>query len=160
MYLPMLAAMYSKNQRSIQMNLFNKVRLFLESTHINTKRLLGIMNKIRDERTGQVMRDGRMLKTVTERDKAKLDEAHEINKQILTAAGAKPETIFRTTYESGHPACTAAIGEIIDRNQESQIKGLFVSDASAFPTPLGMPPILTIVALSKRLANHLIRFQS
>ena len=160
MYLPILVAMYAKDKRSTQMNLFNQMKLFLESTRVNTKRLLGMMTKIRDERTGQVMPDGRIYKTVTERDKAKLDEAHGINRQILIAAGAKPETIFRTAYESGHPACTAAIGEIIDRNQESQIKGLFVSDASAFPTPLGMPPILTIVALSKRLANHLISSQS
>jgi len=28
--------------------------------------------------------------------------------------------------------------------------------ASEFPSPLGMPPILTIVALSKRLSNHLL----
>ena len=158
MYLPVLVAMYSKDPTATQMNLFNQVRLLLESTRVNTKRLLGMMTKIRDERTGQVMRDGRIHKTVTERDKAKLDEAHEINKQILIAAGAIPETIFRTAYESGHPACTAAIGEIINDDQETQIKGLFVSDASAFPTPLGMPPILTIVALSKRLANLLIRF--
>ncbi|HEY94416.1 MAG TPA: GMC family oxidoreductase [Dehalococcoidia bacterium] len=160
MYLPILVAMYSKDQRSAQMNLFNQMKLFLESTRVNTKRLLGMMTKIRDERTGRVMPDGRIHKTVTEWDKAKLGEAHEINKQILIAAGAKPETIFHTAYESGHPACTAAIGEIIDRNQETQIKGLFVSDASAFPTPLGIPPILTIVALSKRLANHLISSQS
>jgi choline dehydrogenase-like flavoprotein len=160
MYLPILVTMYSKEQSTTQMNLFNQMRLFLESTRVNTKRLLGMMTKIRDERTGQVMRDGRIYKTVTEHDKAKLDEAHEINKQILIAAGAKPETIFRTAYESGHPACTAAIGEIINHNQETQIKGLFVSDASAFPTPLGMPPILTIVALSKRLANFLIQSQS
>ncbi|MFP3897957.1 MAG: GMC family oxidoreductase N-terminal domain-containing protein [Dehalococcoidia bacterium] len=160
MYPPILIAMYSREQKSPQMNLFNQMRLVLESTRVNTKRLLGMMTKIRDERTGQVMRDGKIYKAVTERDKAKLAEAHEINKQILIAAGAKPETIFRTAYESGHPACTAAIGEIIDKNQESQIKGLFVSDASAFPTPLGMPPILTIVALSKRLANLLVGLQS
>ena len=156
MYLPILVALGAKDQRSTQMNLLNQMKLFIESTRFNTKRLLGMMSKIRDERTGQVMPDGRIHKTVTERDRAKLDEAYEINRQILVAAGAKPETIFRSAYESGHPACTAAIGEIIDRNQESQIKGLFVSDASAFPTPLGMPPILTIVALSKRLANLLI----
>lgn len=156
MYLPILVALGAKDQRSTQMNLLNQMKLFIESTRFNTKRLLGMMTKIRDERTGQVMPDGRIHKTVTERDRAKLDEAYEINRQILVAAGAKPETIFRSAYESGHPACTAAIGEIIDRNQESQIKGLFVSDASAFPTPLGMPPILTIVALSKRLANLLI----
>ncbi|MGD9347840.1 MAG: hypothetical protein PVH84_18400 [Candidatus Aminicenantes bacterium] len=43
----------------------------------------------------------------------------------------------------------------IDDNQETEIKGLFLNDASVFPTPLGIPPSLTIVALSKRLANHL-----
>ena len=118
------------------------------------------MTKIRDEATGEVMNDGTIHKALTQHDKAKLDEAHEINKKILIAAGAKPDTIFRTSYESGHPACTAAIGKIIDRNQESEIKGLFVSDASAFPTPLGMPPILTIVALSKRLANYLTGVRS
>jgi choline dehydrogenase-like flavoprotein len=160
MYLPILIAMYAKDEKSTRMNLFDQMKLFLESTRVNTKHLSGMMTKIRDERTGRVMPDGRIYKTVTKRDKAKLDEAHEINKQILIAAGAKPETIFRTAYESGHPACTAAMGEVIDRNQESRIKGLFVSDASAFPTPLGMPPILTIVALSKRLARLLIKFQS
>lgn len=160
MYLPILVAMVSNEKRSTKMNLFNQMKLAMESTRVNTKRLIGIMTKIRDERTGQVMNDGRIYKTVTQRDEAKLDEAHEINKQILIAAGAKEDTIFRTSYESGHPACTAAIGEIVDNNQETQIKGLFVSDASAFPTPLGMPPILTIVALSKRLANFLIGFQS
>jgi choline dehydrogenase-like flavoprotein len=159
MYLPILVAMYSKDQRETKMNMFTQMRLVLESTRINTKRLLGMMTKIRDERTGQVTRGGKIFKNVTEQDKAKLDEAYEINKQIIIATGANPETIFRTAYESGHPACTAAIGEIINRNQESQIKGLFVSDASAFPTPLGLPPILTIVALSKRLANLLIKFQ-
>lgn len=160
MYLPILVALGAKNRKSAQMNLFNQMKLFLESTRFNTKRLLGMMTKIRDERTGQVMSDGIIHKTVTEQDKAKLDEAHEINKQILIAAGVIPETIFRSTYESGHPACTAAIGEIIDNNQQTQIKGLFVSDASAFPTPLGIPPILTIVALSKRLASILINSQS
>jgi choline dehydrogenase-like flavoprotein len=113
------------------------------------------MTKIRNEPTGEVMNDGIIHKALTQRDKAKLDEAHEINKAILFAAKAKPDTIFRASYESGHPACTAAIGKIIDKNQESQIKGLFFSDASAFPTPLGMPPILTIVALSIRLGNLL-----
>lgn len=80
-----------------------------------------------------------------------IDEAHEKNKQILIAAGVKPETIFRTTYESGRTACTATIGEIIGSNQESQIKQLYVSDASAFPTPLGMPSILTSLCYRKGL---------
>jgi choline dehydrogenase-like flavoprotein len=59
-------------------------------------------------------------------------------------------------YEAGHPCCTAAIGEVVDENQQTQLAGLYVSDAGVFPSPLGMPPILTIVALSKRLAAHLL----
>jgi choline dehydrogenase-like flavoprotein len=160
MYIPVLVAMYSDDRRSSNMTLLNQLKLGLESIRYNTKKLLGMMTKIRDEPTGEVMNDGTIHKAVTPMDRAKLDEAYEINKAILVAAGAKPDTIFRTSYESGHPACTAAIGKIIDRNQESRIKGLFVSDASAFPTPLGMPPILTIVALSIRLGNFLNRIQS
>lgn len=156
MYLPPLVAIYAKENRSNNANLFNQIKLSLEARRFNTRKLLGIMTKIRDEATGEVMNDGTIHKTLTYQDKAKLDEAHKINREILIAAGAQPDSIFRTAYEAGHPACTAAIGKIIDWNQESQIKGLFVSDASAFPTPLGMPPILTIVALSKKLASHLI----
>jgi choline dehydrogenase-like flavoprotein len=95
-------------------------------------------------------------KAITRRDIAKLDEAHKINKDILIAVGVKPDTIFCTSYKSSHPACTATTSKIVDINQESQIKSLFISDASVFPTPLGMPPILTIVALLKFIVNSKI----
>lgn len=156
MYLPIEIAVHSERKPQVDMKWLNAVRAFVKGMQIDTRRLLGMMTKIRDEPTGEVMSDGTIHKTLTETDKSKLDEAHEINKEILIAAGAKPKSIFRTEYESGHPACTAAIGKIVDRNQETEIRGLFVSDASAFSTPLGMPPILTIVALSKRLAKHLL----
>jgi choline dehydrogenase-like flavoprotein len=155
MYHPTLVAIYANDRKSTSANLFNQMKFSLEGMRYNTNKMIGLMTKIRDEPNGEVMNDGTVHKALTPGDKAKLDEAHEINKQILIAAGARPESIFRTSYESGHPACTAAIGKIIDFNQETGIKGLFVSDASAFPSPLGMPPILTIVALSKRLANFL-----
>jgi len=130
--------------------------MILRSKKVDTSHLIGMMTKIRDERTGEVYKDGTIHKHLTERDRAKLEEAHEINKQILIAAGARPETIFTGVYESGHPCCTAAMGEVVDHNLETEIKGLFVSDASVFPSPLGMPPILTIVAMSKRFAKHLL----
>ena len=44
---------------------------------------------------------------------------------------------------------------MVDSDQQTEIEGLYVSDASVLPSPLGMPPILTLVALSKRLALHL-----
>jgi choline dehydrogenase-like flavoprotein len=157
MYVPFLIALGSKPRAGpFNRNWFNIAQNYIKSLKIDTSRMLGLMTKIRDESTGRVMSNGTIHKALTETDKAKLDEAHEINKQILIAAGANPDTIFKTQYEAGHPACTAAIGKIVDKNQESEIKGLYVSDASVFPSPLGMPPILTIVAISKKLAKYLL----
>jgi len=133
-----------------------QAKMILRSKKVDTSLLIGMMTKIRDERSGEVHKDGTIHKHLTGHDRAKLEEAHEMNKAILIAAGAKPETIFTGVYESGHPCCTAAMGEVVDHNQETEIKGLFVSDASVFPSPLGMPPILTIVAMSKRLVKHLL----
>jgi len=133
-----------------------EAKMFLEARSIDTKHLIAMTTKIRDEMNGVVHNNGSISKQLTKRDKAKLEEAHVINKEILTAAGAKPETIFTGIFESGHPCCTAAIGKIVDEHQETRIKNLFVSDASVFPSPLGMPPILTIVGLSKRLSNYLL----
>jgi choline dehydrogenase-like flavoprotein len=156
MYIPFLIAQGSKGWGPFNRSWFNIVRNFAKGLSIDTSRLLGLMTKIRDESTGRVLLNGTINKTLTEEDKTKLDEAHEINKEILIAAGASADTIFKTHCEAGHPACTAAIGRVVDNNQECELEGLFVSDASVFPSPLGMPPILTIVAISKRLAKYLL----
>lgn len=153
MYVPALLVRDIEGYSPIKINTLSQIKIALKARKINEKRLIGIMTKIRDETTGEVRNDGTIIKALTTRDKKKLDEAHEINKKILIAAGADPKTIFRGVYESGHPCCTAPIGKIVDKNQETEIKGLFVSDASIFPSPLGIPPILTIVALSKKLAK-------
>lgn len=155
MYIPFLIQRDIDGKYPEKLGKFQEAQLFLRSKSIDAEHIIGMMTKIRDERTGKVHNDGTITKELTEKDLAKIDEAFEINKKILIAAGADPATIFRGVYESGHPCCTAAIGEIVDDHQETEIKGLFISDASAFPSPLGMPPTLTIVALSKRLANHL-----
>ena len=109
-----------------------------------------------DEERGAVFSDGSIEKTLTVDDIEKLDEAYEINRSILIATGVDPDSIFRGIYEAAHPCCTAAMDRIVDRNLETQIENLYISDTSVFPTPLGIPPILTIVAVSKRLANYLL----
>jgi len=137
-------------------SMLNQLKSLVKVRKIKAKRLIGMMTKIRDEITGEVRNDGSIIKSLTKNDQEKLDEAYEINKKILIASGAKPETITRGVYESGHPCCTAPMGEMVDKNQETEIANLFVSDASIFPSPLGMPPILTIVALSKKLSKYLL----
>ena len=156
MYIPLYLVRDIGGYAPVKISLANLIWIVLKSRRINPKRLIGMMTKIRDEMTGEVRNDGTIRKTLTKRDNEKLNEAHEINKKILIAAGANPKTIHRGIYESGHPCCTVSIGKIVDEHQETRIKGLFVSDASIFPSPLGMPPILTIVAFSKRLARYLL----
>ena len=58
-------------------------------------------------------------------------------------------------YRGAHPGGSAAIGEVVDVNLETSIRGLFVCDASVLPKSPGKPPILTILALSKRLAEYI-----
>jgi choline dehydrogenase-like flavoprotein len=156
MYVPYLLVRDIEGDTAVKPSLAFQLKTLLKAQRIDADRLLGMMTKIRDERTGEVRSDGTIKKALTWHDEEKLDEAHEINKRILIAAGADPKSIFRGVYESGHPCCTAAIGEVVDENQQARLAGLYVSDASVFPSPLGMPPILTIVALSKRLASHLL----
>ncbi len=140
-----------------KIDLASMTKVLLKARKVKAQYLLGMMTKIRDEITGEVKNDGSVIKEITEKDQKKLDEAYEINRDIIIAAGADPKSIVRGYYESGHPCCTAPIGKILDKNQQTEIEGVFVSDASVFPSPLGLPPILTIVAFSKRLANYLLK---
>lgn len=50
---------------------------------------------------------------------------------------------------------TAAIGRVVDTDLRTEVDGLYVCDASVLPETPGMPPIMTIVALAKRLAEAL-----
>ena len=118
-------------------------------------RLLGIMTKIRDEPTGQVNNNETFSKPITENDWKKLKEGSLISKEILTEAGADRKSIVVSKVQGGHPGGTAAIGKVVDKDLQTKLDNLFVCDASVLPTSPGMPPILTIVALAKRLAKTL-----
>jgi len=119
------------------------------------KHMLGIMVKIKDDCLGKVHKDGAIEKIITLNDLSKLNKGVDFSKKILIDAGVSSKTIVTTKVRGGHPGGTASIGEVIDHNLETEIKNLFVCDASVFPTSPGLPPIITIIALSKRLAKYL-----
>lgn len=116
-------------------------------------RLLGIMTKIRDEANGRLGTDDVISKSVSEGDWKKLRRGSDISREILVKAGAKKTFISRV--QGAHPGGTAAIGKITDINLQTEIENLYVCDASILPVSPGLPPILTLIALAKRLAKHL-----
>ena len=116
--------------------------------------ILGLMIKIGDEGSGKV-RDNYIAKYSTAKDVSLLAKGSAVAGTILKEAGVDPTTLTSTIARGAHPGGTAAIGDIVDKNLETEISGLFVADASVFPIAPGAPPVLTIAALAKRLGKHI-----
>ena len=118
-------------------------------------RVLGLMTKINDDNNGKVFANGKFEKHLTTDDLEKLKKGTATAKKILLKMGVKEDSIFVTKIRGVHPGGTAALGRIIKSNFETKIKQLYVCDASVFPCSPGLPPIVTIVALAKKLAKVL-----
>jgi choline dehydrogenase-like flavoprotein len=120
------------------------------------KNTLGVMIKLKDEISGGVFPTGMISKPMSENDRNRMRAAEQVCQHILIEAGAKPGTIFTTPLRGTHPSGTVRIGDLVDKNLQTEVKGLFVCDASVFPEALGRPTVLTIIGLGKRLARCLI----
>lgn len=83
----------------------------------------------------------------------------EADLEIIRQRGILPNDIM---LASSHPQGTLQMGEdrhkaVVKLSGESHaVKGLFVADASLFPTSIGVPPTLTIAALGKHIAGQII----
>ena len=118
------------------------------------KRALTIMIKIRDELGGYLTEKGPISKDLGEAENKRFKEGIEIAENILKKAGAA--STFKTSILGAHPGGTVKIGEFVDSNLKTEIDNLYVCDASVIPAAWGLPPVLTIVSLGKRLARHLV----
>jgi len=139
-------------------NASKRVRLIeagLRGAALPASRMLGIMVKTRDDSTGRVQLGRAVSKPVTEADKARLQAGADIATAILVKAGASPRSILVSKPQGAHPGGTAAIGKVVDTDLRTATENLYVCDASVLPVSPGLPPIVTIVALAKRLAATL-----
>jgi len=152
----------------VQMNALIIMENFILSPHFSTflsqelkqkgakdKDIVGFMIKIGDEMSGYVDQE-KVVKNNTLRDVRFLAEGAAVAGSILAEAGVNPDTIVSTHPRGAHPGGTAPIGSIVNNNLETSISGLYVADASVLPIAPGAPPILTIMALSKRLSKYII----
>jgi choline dehydrogenase-like flavoprotein len=113
---------------------------------------LPIMVKIRDEIAGRV--SARKLRRVFgPPEREKLASGYRRASEILRHAGAR--RIFKSRVVAAHPGGTVRIGEHVDANLQTEYEGLYVCDCSVIADPWGLPPVLTLISLAKRLAKHL-----
>jgi choline dehydrogenase-like flavoprotein len=116
---------------------------------------LGVMIKVRDEVAGGIDEQGRVSKGLSPGDALRLDRAEEVARRILVAAGCREDSLIRTPLRGTHPSASARIGDVVDTELQTTVRGLYVCDASVFPEALGRPTVLTILALARRLARTL-----
>ncbi|HEX6558377.1 MAG TPA: GMC family oxidoreductase N-terminal domain-containing protein, partial [Longimicrobiales bacterium] len=120
------------------------------------KRTYGVMIKLKDDISGGVDEHGTVSKGLTATDRERLGRAEETARAILLRAGCKADTIFSTPLRGTHPSGSVRIGEQLDNNLQTSVRGLYVCDASVFPEALARPTVLTIIAFARRLAERLL----
>ena len=82
----------------------------------------------------------------------------ESNLEIIRQRGIVENDILIT---SSHPQGTLRMGEdpraavVAPTGEAYAVKGLFVADASLFPTSIGVPPMLTVAAMADHISRHL-----
>jgi len=113
------------------------------------------MVKIKDELEGAINSDSDFSKPITKRDRKRLDKGIDIISRVLRKMGAKDDSIFALDPIGAHPSATCRIGDVVDKNLETEIENCFVCDSSVFPDSLGLPVVLTAVSLGKRTADIL-----
>jgi len=123
--------------------------------------ILSMMIKLADNNIGDISKRN-IKKNLTDQDKGRLEEAVSICKEILLRLGAKKEDIFLGTINAGHPGGMLPLSEKEARSIHNPRlpENLYVADATLLPKSLGNPPILTIVALAKRVSKVCTNFRA
>lgn len=116
--------------------------------------LLSLMIKLADEPAGRV-RDGGAEKALAGPDVERLAEAAALCREVFSRLGAGPETLFFGTLNAGHPGGSLPLGPgtASTLHDPRLPPNVYVADASLLPRSLGAPPILTVMALARRVAR-------
>ncbi len=121
--------------------------------------IYGLMIKLADTNSGSIT-GTKIKKALTDIDKDRLQEGKLICQNIFHGVGIADRDIFLGTLNAGHPGGMLPLTEKEALNFHSARlpENLYVADASLFPGSLGNPPILTIVAMAKRISRLCLKF--
>jgi choline dehydrogenase-like flavoprotein len=115
--------------------------------------IVPLMIKLADDDRGRCG-SSRIEKHLTPRDHARLADGVSLCGEILERIGAPAATHFLGTLNAGHPGGALPIAAGPNALHDDRLPGnVWVADASLIPAAIGRPPILTIMALAKRVAR-------
>lgn len=85
------------------------------------------------------------------------------DRAVLARGTAEARSIVRhaggrSIVVAGHVAVhggTAKVGDVVDTDLQTEIRGLYVGDASVIPFAWGLPPTFTVMALGRLLGRRL-----
>lgn len=131
--------------------------LFNRAWNYPAKDTLGIMIKLADSTTGSISKQ-ELHKTLTPLDKERLSGAVDTAREILHRFGANDRDIVPGTLNAGHPGGMLPLTESERESfhHDRLPENVYVADATLIPQSLGNPPILTIVAIAKRVSRRCI----
>ena len=116
--------------------------------------IYSMMVKLADTGSGSVTRK-KVTKSLTEIDRDRMDEGVSLCMGIFRRLGRKEGEMFLGTVNAGHPGGMLPLTEkeATTFHHESLPQNLYVADATLFPESLGNPPILTIMAMARRVGR-------
>ena len=129
---------------------------FHRAWHYPIGNIVSLMVKLAEADQGAVTRK-RVSKPLTVDDRAALRKATEICMAVLGRVGIDRSRTFLGVMNAGHPGCSLPLtpAEAQTMHSPRLPDNVYVADATILPKSLGNPPILTIVALAKRISRLL-----
>ena len=130
---------------------------FNKKWRLPAQNIYGIMIKLADTTKGSIS-NGKIDKSLTEDDEKNLEEGLNLCLDIFSQLGIEKERTFLGTVNAGHPGGMLPLteNEAESFHHEQLPDNLYIADATLFPDSLGNPPILTIMAMAKRVAGKCI----
>ena len=119
--------------------------------------IASIMIKLADREQGGT--DGRRIhKTMTQEDNRVMAQAVAQSREILERLGVAKQRQFLGTLNAGHPGGMLPLtaGERESLHNPALPGNLYVADATILPRSMGNPPMLTIMALAKKIAAKML----
>jgi choline dehydrogenase-like flavoprotein len=118
--------------------------------------IVSLMVKLADSNEGAVTRHD-ISKPLISDDRVALQRATDACVEALTRLGIDRRRTFLGILNAGHPGCSLPLtaGEAQTLHSSRLPDNVYVADATILPKSLGNPPILTIVALAKRISRLL-----